>query len=330
MSTQELISVIVPVYNTSLYLRKCLDSLIGQSYNNLEIIVVNDGSTDNSPAICDEYAEKYPKQVKVYHTKNGGLSAARNAGIRNANGHYIGFVDSDDWCAPNMFECLYQLTTRENADVSSCGIVEDFGNEDANTPEHGYSYWISDSVETLLKNVLTNKNVYGYACNKLFHRDIFKTLSFDESLMSCEDLDFCVNVALNIKKAAHCSIPLYHYRQHNNSMTGISDYSPRKLSVIQAYENILPVYEKHAPSLIGEVRKNLLKIYINVLGRAKNSNVCDTDILNMLNKGISQYWSLVLKDSNVPITEKINIILSRLCPGTLLSIKQHVLKLKRK
>ena len=116
---KDLISVVIPVYNTEKYLKECIDSVINQSYNNLEIILVDDGSTDNSLEICNKYADM-DKRIKVIHKNNGGLSDARNVGIENANGKYITFVDSDDFIENDMYELLYNDVCENNAEIAGC------------------------------------------------------------------------------------------------------------------------------------------------------------------------------------------------------------------
>ncbi len=120
-----MISVIVPVYNEELYLRECLDSIVGQTNRDLEILVIDDGSTDGSGQICDEYAE-LDSRIKVFHTENRGLSCARNLGLDNANGEWIGFVDSDDWIEPDMYEVLLKKALETGADVVECGVFKEY------------------------------------------------------------------------------------------------------------------------------------------------------------------------------------------------------------
>ena len=117
----EKISIIVPVYNVEKYLKKCIDSIVNQTYKNLEIILVDDGATDRSGEICDELA-KLDNRIKVYHKKNGGLSDARNYGVERATGSYVGFVDSDDYIDAEMYEKLYEAITKEAADVAECNL----------------------------------------------------------------------------------------------------------------------------------------------------------------------------------------------------------------
>ena len=113
-----LVSIVIPVYNVEKYLRKCIESVLNQTYKNIQIILVNDGSTDNSPALCDEYKQMYDK-VEVIHKSNGGLPDARNAGLKRAKGEYVGFIDSDDWIEPNMVEHLLHNIIEYDADISS-------------------------------------------------------------------------------------------------------------------------------------------------------------------------------------------------------------------
>lgn len=120
VAEEPLISVIVPVYNVEKYLDKCVDSIVNQTYKNLEIILVDDGSPDNCPKMCDDWARK-DKRIRVIHKKNGGVSSARNLGINNANGECIGFVDSDDWIEKKYIQKLYETLIQEGADIALCG-----------------------------------------------------------------------------------------------------------------------------------------------------------------------------------------------------------------
>ena len=120
---KDLISVIIPIYNVEKYLNKCIDSIINQTYKNLEIILVDDGSPDNCPQICDEYAKK-DNRIKVIHKKNGGVSSARNVGLINSTGNYIGFIDPDDYIEPIMYEKLLKVLKESNTLVSMCGFYK--------------------------------------------------------------------------------------------------------------------------------------------------------------------------------------------------------------
>lgn len=324
----EMISIIVPVYNVSAYIGKCLDSLTEQTYQNVEIIVVDDGSTDNSGEICNQYMKKFPDKIRCIHTKNHGLSAARNVGINYANGKYIAFVDSDDWVEPEMFEILLHNLIENDADISSCGMKVDYDEEKKML--YKTTNICNCEQRELFANILDNSKVYGYVCNKLFIRSKIGNVRFDENLMSCEDMDFTVRYAKNCKKGVYTLSEYYHYRQRKDSMTGEFNYNPRKLSVIYAYEKIMPIYEEICPECLHILRKNYLKININVLGRMKNSVFQDRKIELMLLKNISSVYEKVIKDKEISILTRFNIRLSYKYPGMMLKIKQIILKRRYK
>ena len=164
----ELISVIIPIYNVEAYLDECIASVIAQTYSNLEIILVDDGSPDNCPQMCDEWAAK-DSRIRVIHKENGGLSDARNAGIDIATGEYIAFVDSDDWIEPEMYEIMLAALKNENADICACNILSCF-------PERRNAwgceeYTVGGSAEIL--SLLYRDTAYPVsALNKLYHRKL--------------------------------------------------------------------------------------------------------------------------------------------------------------
>ena len=182
---EELISVIVPVYNVEKFLRYSLESVINQSYKNLEIIIVNDGSTDESKNICKEYEEK-DKRVKLINQKNQGLSAARNAGLNIATGKYVGFIDSDDIISLKFYECLYKLLKETNSDVSECASVqisdEDLFNGKTKFDDiDNMDFITTDSLGAL--NRINNEDTYiigksVVVWNKLYKMELFKDIRF--------------------------------------------------------------------------------------------------------------------------------------------------------
>ena len=217
------ISVVIPVYNVEQYTRKCLDSVINQTHTNLEILLVDDGSTDNSGEICDEYARN-DKRVQVFHQSNQGVSAARNVGLKNAAGLYIGFVDSDDWIEPNMYELLYDEIIKTNASISVCNYFKDTANNSiAFTNQERIPQRILSAKEMLLFSFRT----FYYAgfewsvCNKLFSRPLILNaeLCFDTNLKYGEDAAFFIKYILTTKNSSGVFIdnPLYHYYQRAES-----------------------------------------------------------------------------------------------------------------
>lgn len=209
------ISVIIPVYNTEKYLEKCVDSVINQTYASLEIILVNDGSTDSSPKICDRYAE-LDNRIKVVHKKNGGLSSARNAGLEAATGNYIGFIDSDDYITPDMYETLYSLA--ESSDVLPCTLfaktTEDGEILPLKTPH--INGGITDAKEYLRELLLHTGDVS--ACTKLFPAEVIKTIRFNEDKLN-EDLLFMIEIIPHIKKVAFANKTGYFYLSRTGSIS---------------------------------------------------------------------------------------------------------------
>lgn len=169
------ISVIVPIYNVEKYLSKCIDSIINQTLTNIEIILVNDGSTDNSGKIIDEYAKK-DSRIKVIHKKNGGQGSARNAGLDIAKGEYIGFVDSDDWIDSNMYESLYNAAISNNSDIVVCNrkVFDENGNiKGIVTVEEKIIKNIKNNIADYIVNDLLYKHTVS-ACNKIYKRQILQ------------------------------------------------------------------------------------------------------------------------------------------------------------
>lgn len=182
----ELISIIVPIYNVEKYLSECLDSIINQTYKNLEIILIDDGSTDNSGKICDKYAKK-DKRIVVIHRTNGGVSSARNLGLKIANGSYIGFVDADDWIANDMYENLYINLKKFNADISVCKFKNVYKRKNIVHNDEKYSNLVSLNSEQALEILFDIKKCYSWSLwNKLYKKEILS--NFDEKLTIAEDL----------------------------------------------------------------------------------------------------------------------------------------------
>ena len=170
-----LISVIIPVYKVEKYVEKCIQSVINQTYENLQIILVDDGSPDNCWKICDEYAKK-DHRIEVIHKSNGGLSDARNKGLEIAKGEYIGFVDSDDYIEADMYEVLYNLLKQYNADVSICNFYTvSQGKISIKNAENGIKEY--NRIE-ILKEILLDKNIQSYAWNKLYKKELFDEIKY--------------------------------------------------------------------------------------------------------------------------------------------------------
>ena len=209
-----LLSIIVPVYDVESYLQKCIDSILVQTLTDFELILVEDGSPDNCPALCDAAVAK-DARVRVLHQKNGGLSAARNAGLDVARGEWIGFVDSDDYIAPEMYEALYQAVQSTGADLALCDYAEV---DEAGVPCQSMHVRLEKKDFTgreLLKNA--TDSTIQLAWNKLYRRAIFAQLRYPVGKVN-EDLFVIPEICLQIQKAVVVPDTLYYYVQRGGSI----------------------------------------------------------------------------------------------------------------
>ncbi len=221
---QKLISIIVPVYNVEKYLEKCIESIKKQTYKNIEIILVDDGSKDNSGKICDQ-AEKKDNRIKVIHKTNGGLSDARNAGLKIAKGDFIGFVDSDDYIKEDMFETLYNLLENYNADISIVSYYEYYKDKLIAVKQ-------SDEVQEFskieaIKELLIDNKIQSYAWNKLFKKELFKDLEFPVN-KNFEDIATTLLLFERINKVVLLEDPKYYYVRRDDSIIGKKNYKTYK------------------------------------------------------------------------------------------------------
>ncbi|MBM7653825.1 glycosyltransferase [Neobacillus cucumis] len=233
------VSIIVPVYNTERYLRKCLDSLVNQTLKDLEVIVVNDGSPDNSQIIINEYIEKYPNKIKSIIKENGGLGDARNHGLQAAQGRYVGFVDSDDWVEPQMYETLYNAAIEgHDLIICDCIAVED-GEENGQVITGFSGNWLSK------EQAIMYSTDPAFSCNKLFDRTLFNKVKFPKGWY--EDVGTTPILMTYSNSVSYVQSPLYYYRQRPDSI--IKSQDKRTLEVISAWDRVI---EKADPKYMEE------------------------------------------------------------------------------
>ena len=220
----ELISIIIPIYEVELYLKDCLDSIVGQTYKNLEIILVDDGSPDNCGTICDRYAQK-DSRIRVIHQDNVGLSEARNNAMSIMTGDYFAFVDSDDIIHPSYIETLHCLIHEFNTDISMCGLIE-FYDGDSVTCQNNMSNNISVLSEFEFASSLLKGHTLPYTVvwDKLYRTSKFGDLRFKTGRKS-EDSIFLADYLLIGATCSRIDTPLYMYRRRQNSLTSSKDFS---------------------------------------------------------------------------------------------------------
>jgi len=214
-----LISIIVPIFNVADYLARCLDSIIAQTHKNIEIILINDGSTDDTAIICNQYA-KVDSRIVVVHQENAGVSEARNVGLALIKGDWIGFVDADDWVEPEMFETLLDTATSSSVSIAACGFVKHFSNGWIEFREYKDIPDVIPATDAL-QYVLCSNYFEGFLWNKLFNAKLIKStnVQFSAGLHTCQDLVFVVEVIMHGGSIAYTSKPLYHYCLRMGSKT---------------------------------------------------------------------------------------------------------------
>lgn len=233
----ELVSIIIPVYKVEKYLNKCVESVVNQTYKNLEIILVDDGSPDNCPNMCEDWVKK-DSRIKVIHRKNGGLSAARNSGIEVAKGEYFCFVDSDDYVAKDYVKSLYESLKSNNADMAICEVTE--VNEKYNVIDDKKTRErLTNCVKTgleLLDLILPAKTyAYVVAWNKLYKRKLFNNLRYAEGKIH-EDEYIIHRIFARCNRVAIIDKPLYYYLKRGDSIIGIG-FNIKRIDALEAFED---------------------------------------------------------------------------------------------
>lgn len=278
MNDTPLISIIIPVFNSEIYISRCIDSIFNQTFENFEVICIDDGSTDKSGIICDEYASK-DSRIKVIHKKNEGVSVARNTGLQNIKGNFVSFIDSDDWLESDFLQLLYEKITTEKADISLCGWNFVYTN--------GTKSCLSEIGTTKIENInlaLINKGnprVWG----KLFKSDLLKNIVFNNSISIGEDSLFYIETLIKSNKIAVINKPLYNYEKRNES-SAVSIMTLEKYQILKESNlmieqllfnnNILPqtykyLNDRKAKSIIDAIKslpankwKNVFNMYPTV------------------------------------------------------------------
>lgn len=248
-----LLSVIVSVYRVEEYLDRCVDSIVGQTYDNLEIILVDDGSPDRSGEICDKWAAK-DGRVKVIHKENGGGAAARNTGMYVMTGDIVAFVDSDDYIAPGMYEYLFNLLEGYGADIAECNyIITERDDEplDANEIADVHEY---TAVEAM-KEHIADKAFRQSVVNKLYRRKVLESVRFTEGKM-IDDEFFTYRAIGNAKKLVHSDKVMYAYRQQIDSVMH-RVFSLKRIQAVEAKRERLEYVTKAFPSLASDARIDL-------------------------------------------------------------------------
>lgn len=308
-----MVSIIVPVFNTEKYLKRCIESIQNQTYVNIEIMLIDDGSTDASLTICNQYA-KNDKRIKVIHQENQGVSIARNRGLDFASGEYIGFVDSDDYISNDMYEIMVREMERADVDMVACGYNFDIQNQIIPVK----------NKEEILENVMSAeqfmyyaycrdsyKAVTNYTVLKLYSKKIIDKfhIEFDKRFKLGEDVVFTTQFYLNCKRVKYIERPLYYYYIRSDS--AINDMNKDKQNILQAYEEVITLCETYR--INQELLKYIKRFYVYWCGRCLeySKGKKDEESILKIQKKANKYLAEYL-ETNIIYPERIEWIQSLL------------------
>ncbi len=310
-----MISVIIPVYNVEKYLERCLKSVLNQSYKDFEILLIDDGSTDNSKIICDKYCERYSNKIRVFHKTNGGLSSARNFGLKNAKGKFISFIDSDDFIDKDYLKILYEILIDSNSDISCC----DYLRTDKSVMEQK-SISNYDDVELfigdeILKVYLERELVSAWG--KLYKKALFEGLEFPVGKIN-EDIATIFKVCIKANKFVYIKKKMYVYYKNNMSITK-SKFSNKNMDLLEAYLEVLELSKKYSDEIQILANFRLQKVYFTLLasiayyGMVTNSE--NLKLKNYLLKRFKENWRLLISSNLIKFDRKLAIIFMRISFG---------------
>jgi len=294
------ISIIIPVYNVEPYIRKCLDSVINQTYKNLEILLIDDGSTDNSGIICDEYA-KADVRIKVFHKENGGAESARNIGLKNITGQYVGFVDSDDRIEPDMYEILLDAIKTNNTQISVCPYFKDMDSESIYMKNRKNIPDCNIDTKNMLLYPLERDNYMGfcgYLWNKLFAASLFEDgILFNENIKYGDDVLFYSKLVVKNRCAgSYVDNPLYHYYQRKESIAH-SKIIKFRADILTAYKQMEKLFNENGFSDVSYWARGFYCHHASVIAEiAINNN--DTETLKFMQNEIRLHLDDYMKTNS--------------------------------
>ena len=311
------ISIVVPIYNVEKQVKRAIDSIINQSFTDLEIILVNDGSTDNSGQICDDY-KRMDGRIKVIHKKNGGLSSARNAGIEESTSPFIGFIDGDDFINESMYEILHNAIINENSDITSCNYVvvleketNHINNRTAKNPALK-SFNNKQALEVMLKD----DEIHRSACNKLYKKSLFEGIRFPEGILY-EDTFTIFEIYAKSNKATHVEFDGYYYLLNHQSITRQS-FNPKHFDAVYEIKKVVSALENLHPDLAYLEKARLGRQYViiayKILASYDREDKKSNENLNRLLTDFENDYEMFTNNNAIGKKFKFAIILLKLNP----------------
>ncbi|WP_394188554.1 glycosyltransferase family 2 protein [Paenisporosarcina quisquiliarum] len=321
------ISIVVPIFNTEKYLEKCIKSILQQSYENIELILINDGSTDSSGKICDDYSKK-DCRIKVRHKTNGGQSSARNLGIDLATGSYIGFVDSDDWIKTDMYEKLLKTALETKSEIVACnlslmtkkGKFRNYTESDRN---------IEFDKISAMSEIFRNKILTFSPCNKLYKKHLFENLRFDEKII-LEDKDISYQLIDKCSRVYYIIEPLYYYR-YNPVSTLRGKFTIKRIDEYLVQKRMYGYYSVNYPSFSNRVYFNVFEVGLFLFSTMKaENNVNFKEYLYLIDFDKNKLRQ-ILVENDINTRDKIKIQIYLIAPELIiliLGLKHKMRKIK--
>jgi glycosyltransferase involved in cell wall biosynthesis len=304
MNRQPKITIIIPIYNTDSHLDKCIKSVLDQTYKNLEILLIDDGSTDNSAEICNGYA-KIDKRIRYHYKDNGGVSSARNFGINNARGDYITFVDADDIVTKDAVYLLLKNIANTDVVISQVKSVTSLDSATI-TNDKNFSYVITsdEAIKKLLYENGINNAIHGLMYKNYYNNKLF----FNEDMAYGEDYEFKFHLFLKVKQITINSGTTYLYLRHDSSAMQ-APFTMKRLDSIKIALNNLKYIVKHRPVLINAAKHKVFLESVSVL-RAAGRKKKQRSIYNECALHIKQYCRGVITDREAPLQHRIYAVIS--------------------
>ena len=322
---ENLISIIVPIYNVEKYLRKCIDSIINQSYSNLEIILIDDGSPDKCGKICDEYSKK-DSRIKVIHKENEGVSSARNVGLDMISGKYITFVDPDDYIEKDMIKKLYDWIKEYDADISICGVINKDENYNILMKSKGQDIILlnrQDSFKELMEEYYFNNVCWA----KLYKADLWKDIRFNEKTKIAEDFEVLCEIFKKINKTiVNTNECYYNWLCRNKSATKVG-YNEDWQKEIDMTKNVMKYIELTYPNIMESAIKRYIRINIDCITKIIKYGY-NIEKIDTLKNNIKPYIINALKNRRIPFRMKIKLLILYTNPKVykiIIQLKEKVL-----
>ncbi|MCR2822025.1 glycosyltransferase family 2 protein [Lederbergia panacisoli] len=310
-----IISIIVPVYNVQSYLPRCINSILDQTFSDFELLLINDGSTDNSGNICDEYSKK-DSRIIVIHKENGGVSSARNVGIDAAKGEYLAFIDSDDFIHQKMYEILYQIASNYSSDVVVCDFLK-VQNENVSLHNAGYNikhFTNIQALNELYTNNYKNAQKWVFLWNKLYKRNLFNDVKFPDGKIYEDEL-VAHKILYSCQILTYIDMPFYYYLQRSGSYIG-SKFSRKKFDRIYALIDRVNYFKMiNQQSLHDKALKHFIDVFFWYYAKAKfELHGINKDLKN-LKRILNQNLINILKNPLIGWKQKVFITLFVINPS---------------